>query len=356
MAMCGTCGIPGGNSEMAFLAQAILKLLQTCSDGNSRLLCGCTFCTDPNNGLLLLLMLLLVLCLLLHPVVLLVMCARFCKLYRLKLSFAVARPQSRSAAAAWQQSSIRITSRIFAYLWQQSLTQPQSRSVAAHRPQSRSSSVEGVIMADSKEAATVTQGIITAGMAHRVKYRDLTVMGAGARKLCAIQSLGDPSKNRGGVHPSGRICKGLGADVVDGGFSKTECNYAGVAAAERPRHTQPSDYVDMRTFNITSTVADERIATSLSEQGADVRHGSLSHSHLMVEQPDSKNTIFCDAGGRLSRTAVADHANGRPMLEVVADGLMMEILSWHTEVEEPTAAHTISQALNKGHAHRSPYD
>ena len=54
--------------------------------------------------------------------------------------------------------------------------------------------------------------------------------------------------------------------------------------------------------------------------------------------------------------AVADHANGRPMLEVVADGLMMEILSWHTEVEEPTAAHTISQALNKGHAHRSPYD
>ena len=218
-------------------------------------------------------------------------------------------------------------------------------------------------MADSKEAATVTQGIITAGMAFRVKYRVKTDMGVVLRRFCPIQSLGVHPKNRGGVYPSGLRCKSLSVDVVDEGFSKEECNYAGVAAEERPRHMQPSDYVHMRTFNITSSVADELLATCFSEPCADVRHGTLSHSHLMVvlraymtkakwDVPDSKKTgiVFCDAGGRLSITAVAEHENGRPMLEVSTEGLMMEILSWKMDKEEPSAASTISQALNKGHA------
>ena len=218
-------------------------------------------------------------------------------------------------------------------------------------------------MADSKEAATVTQGIITAGMAFRVKYRVKTDMGVVLRRFCPIQSLGVHPKNRGGVYPSGLRCKSLSVDVVDEGFSSEECNYAGVAVEERPQHLQTPDYVDMRTFNITSSSADELLTTCFSEPYDDVRLGTLSHSHLMVvlraymtkakwDVPDSKKTgiVFCDAGGRLSITAVAEHENGRPMLEVSTEGLMMEILSWKMDKEEPSAASTISQALNKGHA------
>ena len=74
-------------------------------------------------------------------------------------------------------------------------------------------------MADSKEAATVTQGIITAAMAFRVKYRLKTDMGVVLRRFCPIQSLGVHPKNRGGVYPSGLRCKSLSVDVVDEGFS-----------------------------------------------------------------------------------------------------------------------------------------
>ena len=53
--------------------------------------------------------------------------------------------------------------------------------------------------------------------------------------------------------------------------------------------------------------------------------------------------------GRLSVTAVAEHANGKQLAEILQEGLTAEVLSWKMDVEEPKAASLISQALNKGH-------
>ena len=56
--------------------------------------------------------------------------------------------------------------------------------------------------------------------------------------------------------------------------------------------------------------------------------------------------MFCDAQGKLSLSAVAEHVNGIQLAEMVKEGLEIELLSHKMDIEEPTAASTISQALN----------
>ena len=56
--------------------------------------------------------------------------------------------------------------------------------------------------------------------------------------------------------------------------------------------------------------------------------------------------MFCDAQGKLSLSAVAEHVNGIQLAEMVKQGLEIELLSHKMDIEEPTAASTISQALN----------
>ena len=46
--------------------------------------------------------------------------------------------------------------------------------------------------------------------------------------------------------------------------------------------------------------------------------------------------------GRLSVTAVAEHANGVELAQILQEGLIMEVLSWKMDVEEPKAASLIS--------------
>jgi len=88
----------------------------------------------------------------------------------------------------------------------------------------------------------------------------------------------------------------------------------------------------------------------------------LAHNHMMLilrafltrskwELPPNpeKNIVYEDAEGRLSVTAVAGSPNGKELAEVVFDGLDCEVLSWQMDLEEPTAASIISQALNKAH-------
>ena len=307
-----------------------------------------------------------------------------------KFPFAVARPQSRSSAALWPQSLARLHSRIFAGLWPEALTQPQSlsfearrsraggripgsdsRMPATHSKVANATPANGRKLPSTADAEDCLQGIITAGMAWRVKYRVLDGSGEVVKRHCPILYLGVHLRNRGGIYPSGVRCKGLGVDVVAEGFAKEECNHAGVAVEEIPsgqRQLLVDGCEDMRSFNITRSEADELLKTCFSEPWADVRQGTLSHTHLMLvlralttkaewDVPDitKDGIIYCDAGGRLSLTAVAEHPNAQPMLEVVQEGLLMEILSWKMDVEEPNVASTISQALNKGRP-RSPYD
>ena len=56
--------------------------------------------------------------------------------------------------------------------------------------------------------------------------------------------------------------------------------------------------------------------------------------------------MFCDAQGRLSISAVAEHPNGIQLAQMIQEGIELETLSHKMDVEEPTAASIISQALN----------
>ena len=56
--------------------------------------------------------------------------------------------------------------------------------------------------------------------------------------------------------------------------------------------------------------------------------------------------MLCDSQGKLSLSAVAEHANGIELAQMVKEGLEIEVLSHQMDIEEPSAASTISQALN----------
>ena len=99
--------------------------------------------------------------------------------------------------------------------------------------------------------------------------------------------------------------------------------------------------------------------------GADVSLGTLSHSHLLLTMlcwanglkwkiPQAANgelkgkwSKVVDADGGLRSDAVASLDPGYGT--VLKEGLMMEILSWKIQKEEPLACSKISQALIKGH-------
>ena len=61
---------------------------------------------------------------------------------------------------------------------------------------------------------------------------------------------------------------------------------------------------------------------------------------------EEKGLVYCDAQGRLSITAVADHPNMKQLVQTIQDGIEVELLSYTMDIEEPTAASIISQSLN----------
>jgi hypothetical protein len=69
-------------------------------------------------------------------------------------------------------------------------------------------------------------------------------------------------------------------------------------------------------------------------------------AHWDIPINTEKNLKMCDEKGNLSLTAIAAHNNGKELVAMVADGIECEQLAWEMDVEEPTAASIISQALN----------
>ena len=63
---------------------------------------------------------------------------------------------------------------------------------------------------------------------------------------------------------------------------------------------------------------------------------------------EERGLVYCDAEGKLSLAAVAEHENAKELAATCKDGLLMEVLSYKMDIEEPGAASIISQALNKG--------
>ena len=216
-------------------------------------------------------------------------------------------------------------------------------------------------MADSK----LNAGLITAAMAWRVKYRKVDHDGRIIRMKLRIEGLGVHVKNRGGVYPAGVRCRSLCLDVLDNGFVKEEFSHCAVAVEETPTHmirSRGTDYVSGSSYNAAACSKDELLVTCFRAPYDDVRHMLLGHNHMMLilraflsaahwdlEPNKAKEMKFCDDQGRLSLTAVAASTNAKEMAEVLADGLDCEVLGWKMDVEEPTAASIISQALNKGH-------
>jgi hypothetical protein len=244
------------------------------------------------------------------------------------------------------------------------------------RPPSRSpwflaAAVAG-IMADSTDMNSkggppiCISGIVTAAMAWRVKYRKLDDNGKVVRKHIPIQNMGVHPRNRGGIYPAGIRCKSLCQELLTNGFLKEECNHVGIAVEEVPYENviqRGPDYQSMRCFNVVHSSKDELLSSCFDALHDDVRAGLLAHNHVMLvlrafltgakwdmRDETSKGIIYCDDAGRLSIPAVAAHNNAREMEQVLNEGLFAEILSWKMDLEEPTAASIISQALNKGHA------
>ena len=222
-------------------------------------------------------------------------------------------------------------------------------------------------MADSKLHG---EGLMVAAMAFRVKYRKTDTDGKVVKSNVRIAELGVHRKNRGGVYPAGVRCVSLCEEVVPAGFVKEEVNHAliaveirrpsAVAGAQCPDDEKADDGASATAYNAEHCMKDEHLITCFKAPYDDVRFSLLSHNHIMLVmrafltnakwdlQPiDAKNITFCDDDGRLSVAAVAAGANGKELGEVMAEGVMVEVLSWKMDVEEPDAASIISQAMNQ---------
>ena len=219
-------------------------------------------------------------------------------------------------------------------------------------------------MADSKSAAVADAewSLVTNAMAWRVKYRRVDGNGKVIKFKTGVGSLGVHQKNRGGVYPSGQRCRSLSVDVLGAGFLKEFVEQSAVTVEEPPGanvRSRGADYVSGSEYNITACSKDELLKHLFAVPYHDVRSLMLSHNHIMLvmraflaeahwEIPcnKEKNLRMCDEKGNLSLSAVAAHNNGKELAAMAHEGIECEQLGWKMDVEEPTAASIISQALN----------
>ena len=205
----------------------------------------------------------------------------------------------------------------------------------------------------NQSKAEPTSGNIVQAMAWRGKYR----VDKNGKRTIPILLLGVHKQNRGGPYPAGLRCRSLCESSVTRGFNKEELNHAGVVVEERPlTAVAGANYVSMSEHNKYKSKSDELLATCFNE-GADVRYGTLSHSHMLLvlrawitkakwDIPENKllQLVFCDAEGRLSLSAVAAHPHATDLLASVDLGMDVEVLSHKMDIEEPSAAACISIA------------
>ena len=220
-------------------------------------------------------------------------------------------------------------------------------------------------MADSKMAKMSKDeehSLAVNGMAWRVKYRRTDAEGKVIRKKMPIGSLGVHQKNRGGLYPAGRRCKNLCIEVLDVGFLKENVEHAVIAVEEIPMEVARSrgeKFESGAQYNIRQCRKDTELMHCFDVPYNDVRSLMLSHNHITlvlrafmtkaqwaIPKNEEKNLALCDANGKLSISAVAQHSNGVELAEMITEGLDCEQLSYEMDLEEPTAASIISQALN----------
>ena len=200
------------------------------------------------------------------------------------------------------------------------------------------------------------------GMAWRVKYRKCDDGGKVIKIKFQVGSLGVHPKNRGSLYPTGRRCKCLIQDVGDVGFLKESLEHACVVVGEMPfdaARSRGDKYESGSAYNLRKSKKDEFLKSCFDVPYNDVRGLMLSHNHMVLvlrafmtkalwQLPanEEKGIVYCDAQGKLSLSAVADHPNMKQLAESIQEGIEVELLSYKMDIEEPTAASIISQSLN----------
>jgi hypothetical protein len=164
------------------------------------------------------------------------------------------------------------------------------------------------------------------------------------------------------MYPQGERLKGLSDMFMRTGYVQEEANHAGVCVEEIPlsaRSEVKEGYETFKCFNERRSCGNDLLEKCFNK-GDDVLYGTLSHSHLLLilrawlygakwEIPHKEGCPrYCGTDGCLDLAAVADWENASEMTKSIKEGLRMEVLSYKLDLEEPTGASTISQALNKG--------
>ena len=211
----------------------------------------------------------------------------------------------------------------------------------------------------SDDKGEVTMGLIREAMAFRVKYR-IGEVRRHKRKL-HLEMMCIQKDNRGGVYPMPLTVANLGIGLFQDGFIAAEAHHEGVCVQEIPESHRPEGWETSFEWN-KRNVACTMLAKCFPSEAAVAAYCTLSHSHLLLtllcwlfgvkwDIPDgpfaSKWKRVLGEFGNLKRDAVASIEP--ELTETLDKGLDMEILNWKIQIEEPTAARMISQALNKGH-------
>ena len=208
----------------------------------------------------------------------------------------------------------------------------------------------------------IDDGIVREAMALRVKYR-LGVKNRFKRPV-HITTMCVHKNKRGGRCPQAGTVENLGVHIFTEGFNAEEANHEGVCVQELPANERATGYDTSFEWNCMQCMG-TALEGCFSADGSDVSLGTLSHSHLLLtllcwhnglkwKLPQGANgelkgkwSKVVDADGGLRSDAVASLDPGYGT--VLKEGLMIEILSWKIQKEEPLACSKISQALNKGH-------
>ena len=156
--------------------------------------------------------------------------------------------------------------------------------------------------------------------------------------------------------------KTLGIRLAGLGYSQEEADHQGVAVEQPPKEHNPDSAVaeSYAEYNRRKCLGQPLLKSCFGVE-SNVAFGMLSHNHLLLlllcwansakwELNEREQGILgkaLNAEGRLDvDTAVAADGNFAELKPIVTQGLLVEVLSWKINVEEPGACSVICAALN----------
>ena len=213
-------------------------------------------------------------------------------------------------------------------------------------------------VAGSAVAGSSGGGMMRA-MALRVKYRVETEPGRAKRRMAIIRLCCHP-ENRGGMYPQGDVVKQLAIRIAKQGFNQEEADHQGVCVQEPPAAevATPAVAETFIQYNQSKCRGSEVLAACFGFDASAASLGMLSHNHLLLVllcwlngaewklTEEERQILAVGVDGRLDLQAAVAVDNLKELHKTCQEGLMVEVLSWKINVEEPGACALISNALN----------